>query len=69
MFGSVEVTCDPIHSSDGEVWQKGVKRTRPQVTGGNGTDLIKRKQCSHVIGVKEGMSEDKGTCVDLVMGR
>lgn len=69
MFGSVEVTCDPMHSSDGEVRQKGVKRTRSQVTERKWDRLDKKKAAFSVIRIREGMSEDKDTCVHLVMGR
>lgn len=43
MFGSVEVTCDSIHSSDGAMGQKGVKKTRPQVTERKWDRLDKKK--------------------------
>lgn len=43
MFGPVEVTCDPMHSSDRVVGQKGVKRTRPQVTERKWHRLDKKK--------------------------
>ena len=66
----MKVTGDPMHNSDGDTGQKGVKRTRSQVTERKWDRLLIRgKQCSHIIGVKEGMSEDEGTFVDLVMER